>query len=374
MPSYIPAPEAENEAAAHPHRRRRRLSPAQRFTRFLRRFLAVFLSTVLVLLVFLYAVCLVLTHGPSENARTLFVLSAKETSAMKFLPHWFLSDQTIDEILNPPRSSRGPDVYRELSFEPAEGAAPETPEPTPLVQTTNDAVTDEIEVIDIRKPTFKGKLMIVHDPSRVVVGTLDQYGGVGLQLMEFVEKYNAVGGTNAGAFEDTNGGGNGGTPDGLVIKDGYINYGRASHFYVDVIGFDQDHVLHVGDMTGQQALDLGIQTGVSFPWGPVLIKDGVKMENLGGGINPRTCIGQRADRAVLLLVVEGRHADSLGATYDDLADLMYEYGAVNAGNLDGGSSSIMIYEGEQITRNSNLVTGSRPMCTCILVLEKGAES
>ena len=40
---------------------------------------------------------------------------------------------------------------------------------------------------------------------------------------------------------------------------------------------------------------------------------------------------------------------------------------MNAANLDGGSSSAMIYNGEQITKGSTII-GSRPMCTAILVL------
>lgn len=47
---------------------------------------------------------------------------------------------------------------------------------------------------------------------------------------------------------------------------------------------------------------------------------------------------------------------------------MYEYGAVNAANLDGGSSSLMYYNGEQVTKGSNLV-GMRQMSTAILVLQ-----
>ncbi len=70
---------------------------------------------------------------------------------------------------------------------------------------------------------------------------------------------------------------------------------------------------------------------------------------------------------MLLAVIEGRHPDSIGATFDDIADLMVEYGAINAANLDGGSSSTMIYEGEQITRGSTLV-GARRLATAILVL------
>ena len=45
-------------------------------------------------------------------------------------------------------------------------------------------------------------------------------------------------------------------------------------------------------------------------------------------------------------------ARSLGATYGDIIDVMVEYGAVNACNLDGGSSSIMVYNGRVISRPS----------------------
>ncbi len=331
--------------------------------------LAVLLSTVLIFAVFLIAVCGIVTHGPSENARRLFVLSCTETSALKFVPRLFLSSEIVESILNPAREEQSPDTFREIGYDQPGSETPA--EPKPLVQIDNTSVSNELEVIDIRKPTFKGKMLIVHDPSRVVVGTLERWGGYGQYLSEFVERYNAVAGTNAGSFEDPGGSGTGGIPDGLVLKDGEISYGKPGYWYNGVLGFDQNHILHVGAMTGQEALDLGLVTAVSFPQGPTLIKDGVKLTNLGGGVNPRTCVGQRADGAVLIVVIEGRHPDSIGATYDDLADLMEEYGAVNAGNLDGGSSSAMIYQGEQITKGSNLI-GARPLATTILVLQEGA--
>ena len=134
-----------------------------------------------------------------------------------------------------------------------------------------------------------------------------------------------------------------------------------------VIGFDSNHILHVGRMSGQTALDRGIVEAVSF--GPALIVNG-KPQNatykLGGGINPRTAIGQRADGAVLLLVIDGRSVSSLGVTYDDLVDIMLSYGAVNAGNLDGGSSTLMVYKGETINSSAYLF-GERVLATAFLV-------
>ena len=91
---------------------------------------------------------------------------------------------------------------------------------------------------------------------------------------------------------------------------------------------------------------------------------------LGSGVNPRTAIGQRSDGALLLLVLDGRSINTLGATMDDVVNIMLEYGAVNAGNLDGGSSSVMVYEGE-IINNCASVTGPRQIPTAFVVLEEG---
>ena len=208
--------------------------------------------------------------------------------------------------------------------------------------------------------------MLIHDPSRVQIASIDSFGGVGKTLSEFLEIYNALGCINAGGFEDENGKGKGGIPEGLVIKNGQITYGSAGSRYVDVVGFDADNVLHVGNMSGQEALNLGLVTATNFNNGPVLIKDGERQSGFVSGINPRSAIGQAADGTVILVAIEGRMVDSLGATFEDLTDIMEEYGAVNAGNLDGGSSSGMYYEGERITRSSSVI-GDRPLPTAIIV-------
>ncbi len=346
----------------------------------------IIIITVLLLAVFLVSVIGILIHGPSEEARRLFVLSVNETSALKFIPYIFLPGDQVDAIIHPVQESEaaalGMPEFTELPYEDSSMNIEEVTSSTPQViiaeLPAESAVSDEwMEVVDIKGATFKGKMMVIHDPSKVVVGTLDAYGAAyhGLYLYRrpgdaedgFIEKYNALGGTNAGGFYDPNGGGNGGTPDGLVIRNGQIAWGSTTGWYINVIGFDSNHILHVGDMSGQQALDLGLESAVSFSPGPVLVKDGVQRTNLGGGMNPRTCIGQCSDGTILLMVLEGRKPDSVGATYDDIAKIMFEHGAVNAANLDGGSSSLMYYNGEQITRGSNLI-GMRQMSTAILVL------
>jgi exopolysaccharide biosynthesis protein len=89
--------------------------------------------------------------------------------------------------------------------------------------------------------------------------------------------------------------------------------------------------------------------------------------NVNSGLNTRTAIGQRADGSVLLLVIEGRQTSSLGATYADLINIMLEFGAVNAANLDGGMSSSMAYQGEEILKNSS-VSATRDMPTAFIIM------
>ena len=141
-----------------------------------------------------------------------------------------------------------------------------------------------------------------------------------------------------------------------------------------MVGLDAEGILIVGKMTGQQALDAGIRWAVSFNMegainGALVVNGEVQSQNLPSGVNPRTAIGQRADGALLLLVLDGRSVDTLGATLKDVCDVMLEYGAVNVGNLDGGSSSVMVYNGEIINSCAS-VTGPRYIPDGFVVLKE----
>ncbi len=328
------------------------------------------ISGMLMFAVFLVLVVAVILRGPSVAARDVFVHSCEETSAMKFVPRLFLGDKLVDSILYPETKE---DTFSLLPVEPDRTEAlgdDDSESDDSAVPDDDDEQWDAgVRVEDVVGGTYRGKMMLVKDPHRVIVGTLKNYGeGMGGRyLPDFVDDYGAVGGTNAGGFDDPDGHGAGGCPLGIVIENGAIKYGEGGTMYRNVMGFDSDGVMHVGDMTGSQALEQGIVTGVSFPLGSILVQNGVGEELGKSGINPRTALGQRADGTVLLLVVEGRHAGSLGASYTDLRDIMLSYDAVTASMLDGGTSSTMIYKGEQITRGSNII-GMRAIPDAILVL------
>ncbi|MBE7016902.1 MAG: phosphodiester glycosidase family protein [Ruminococcaceae bacterium] len=332
------------------------------------RSLAAIVVTLAMILVLLLGVIYILSCGPSPTAQKLFVRSVRETSAVGFLAEIFLSEETVVAI----------DSETELqSTEKTDISLISIPSPTSPAQSTeqqlpsdtadsSESVEDDgIEIVDIKGQNYRGLMMIVDDPMRIFVGTPKYFGGAGLTLMEMCETYDALGGINGGGFYDPDGTGTGGIPDGLVICEGEVLYGSPGSRY-SCIGFDSQGILHVGNMTPGEAMDADIQWAVSF--GPVLISNGNVMDDdiLASGVNPRTAIGQRADGAVLLLVVDGRQLESLGATYADLADIMSQFGAVNAANLDGGSSTLMVYEGEIINSCAS-VGGPRPISTSFLI-------
>ena len=101
-------------------------------------------------------------------------------------------------------------------------------------------------------------------------------------------------------------------------------------------------------MTAARAKELNIRDGCCF--GPALIINGTinqKAYSANSGFNPRTAIGQRADGAVIFVCIDGRQVGSPGGTYADIINIMVEFGAVNACNMDGGSSSVMMYRDER---------------------------
>ena len=83
--------------------------------------------------------------------------------------------------------------------------------------------------------------------------------------------------------------------------------------------------------------------------------------------HPRTAIGVLADGRALLLVVDGRQpALSVGMSLEELAQLLVEFGAVDAINLDGGGSTTMVVDKAIVNRPSD-ATGERPVSDAIIV-------
>ena len=318
------------------------------------RFFLVFFTIIFIFLFSLVGLCHTLLTGPSDTLRDQVVLSAMQASATKWLPGLFLDDELVEAIC-----TRSADVQEEIipmgAFVSSSGEKNGTSD---LTDTSGDAFVDEwADAVDgmIYKTysgsSFKAYILIVKDPSRIYVGTSSDFHDEnvkGDRIFDIVEREGAVAAINAGEYWDVGGKGTGGAPIGLTYSKGDCVWddGLKRTF----IGFDEDNVLQVfNSMTKTKAEELKIRDAVSFQTGNVLITnndENVTLHYAEGnvGMAQRTAIAQRADGAVILVVTDGRTASCLGATRNDIIDLLVTEGAVVAGMLDGGSSAMMYYE------------------------------
>ncbi len=331
--------------------------------------LIVLLETVLLAVIGLYCAMFILVKGPSTATRDLFVLTVRETSAAGFLANLYFTEAEIEAIVSSGTQGELEDTDTSLIEIPSE-TAPSDEQQGPVTDAWGlvDSDGDGIIVETVRSGHYTGYMMVVLDPSRVVMGARpEEFGVKGYTVQQQIKQHNAVAGINGGGFVDPQGQGDGSIPNTMVVYDGEIYYpekGVAQGF----VGIDDKHILHVGYLSAADIKAKNIRYGVGF--GPALVSNGKPVETKASGLNPRTGIGQRSDGAMLLLVIDGRQTGSLGATYEDMTEVFLSYGAVNACNLDGGSSSIMWYQGDYINNNASLV-GIRPMPTTFLVLKEG---
>ena len=300
------------------------------------------------LLVTIYSVGLIFCYGPSVHARNLFVTTLLETGQMKFMVKLFASNKLVQEIVNDNSMSTFTEEVDE-----------------DLINMESELDKDGIELVEIAGSTYMAKMIIVNDPARVKLATI--YDGswkeYGVTLDKLVTSADAFAGINGGLYySDSN---KGGRPLGLVVKDGVIEYNNPTGIRgLHLVGFNEDNLLKIIDLSGKNESEVEnviktekIRDAVAFQEEASdannhfvkLIINGEEREVIGSGsgANPRTAIGQRSDGSVLLLVTDGRGANGhLGATASDLIEIMSEYGAVNAANIDGGSSSSMYYDGK----------------------------
>lgn len=327
-------------------------------------------ETVLLAALVLYAGMYILAKGPSPAIRKIFVTSVRETSAIGFLADLYFSEEEIEEIeaVKETREYAPTDttLFTVGDDSPSADGVPQ-PDEWGLVDEDGDGIIVE----QIKGAGYSGYMMVVLDPSRVIMGSVpSSYGSRGYTIDRMVRNFNAVAGINAGGFQDPNGEGDGSLPDSTVVVDGRIYFSNLG-CSGGIAALDSNHILHVANaMSDQELIDNDIRYAVCY--GPVLISNGepADPESLRDSLNPRTAIGQRSDKAMLLLVIDGRQVSSMGASYQDEVEIMQRYGAVNAINLDGGSSSVMWYRGSYINKTASVI-GIRPVPTSFLVLKEG---
>ena len=281
-------------------------------------------------------------HGPSESAKELFATTILETGQLKFLANVFLSKDELQEIVDK-------NSLQDMDVEVDEN----------LINTEGNKEKELIEIHNVSGDGFEGTMMVVNDPSKISLATTYPWSEYGKELGVIVDEAGAIAGVNGGIYYSS--GNKGGRPYGVTVSNGEIQDITLGWSGLYLIGFDENNLLRIISLEGmnksaveKMVKEEKIRDAISFQEESSdannhfvkLIINGEKRElsGKGSGQNPRTAIGQRKDGSVLILVTDGRGKNGhLGATASDLIDIMAEYGAVNAANVDGGSSSSLYY-------------------------------
>lgn len=199
---------------------------------------------------------------------------------------------------------------------------------------------------------YQGVLAVAKDPSRLSVKNASSLGSVGQHAGTIAANNNGVLAMTGSAFLDDGGVGNGGALAGYTMSDGegrgyHMGYGNKR------IELRENNFFYITDVTSP----VHEETTDAVEFAPALIVDGqiIVDENCTWmGIHPRTVIGQSDLGEILMLAIEGRQVGrSMGTDVVECAGILKRHNCMQALNLDGGTSTILWYDGEYVVRCSN---------------------
>ena len=298
-------------------------------------------------------------YGPFNNLKKTVVGASMFSFSHQYIAKLFLSNQQIDKILN-------------------DNATKVTPKKTTKTSGAISAFShnSNIECNKIEGIKFDGYLLVIHDPTRVRIGCTGKLGTQGEKTSQIAKEYNAIAAINGGGFTDKSSNskaiwtGTGAFPEGVVIENGQVVYPKegiknTTKILGHIAGITYDGLLLVGNYSLKDLIQKNIRDAIVY--GPPLIMNGIPQSDINNqGTAPRTAIGQRADGSILFLVADGRQLLKVGATIQDIQNIMIQENAINAINLDGGASTTMYYEG-QVLNNPSDKFGERPIPTIFYV-------
>lgn len=315
---------------------------------------------------------LFLLYGPWSGFRDWLITTAMSSMRHQYLATWFYDDKTIQECLNKNKVVEVSGVTDEntieiVDYDKKEEVVYANEYERQILE--KDENNNDYKIIKIDGGNdYEGYMAVIYDPSRIEVATSSYIGRNGEYLTDISKKNNALVAINGGGFIDENNKGSGATPIGITMSKGKLLSNSGGTF--GLIGFNNENKLLLGKITSTQAKQRGIRDCVSF--GPYLILNGEKSQiygNGGWGKAPRTAIGQRADGIVLFLVLDGNRTLGKGATIKDMIEIFERYGAINASNLDGGTSTSMTVKEKTVNNPTNLSGGSgtRPIPSAFIL-------
>lgn len=323
-------------------------------------------------------ILLFLLYGPYNGFRDWLITTAMTTMTHQYFATWFYNDETINSVLDKNKvietnETTDTSLIDTDSSYASSGNYKNEYERQILER---DPKNNDYKIINISGKGYSGYLVAVYDPSRIKTVVTAKLGSSGQYLTTMAENNDALIAINGGGFNDPNFNSTGGSPLGITVTNGKYVTTASYKGSGGLMGFTEDDKFVLGKMTVTEAKKMKIRDAVTF--GPFLIVNGKSSEVLGNGgwgTAPRTAIGQRKDGIVLFLVVDGRTASKPGADMDDLIEIMENYGAYNAANLDGGTSSVLVVNNTIVNDpiDSTGAHKTRPISTGFIVTKDDSD-
>lgn len=329
----------------------------------------------------------VILYGPTTNIKKIVVATVMGTRH-KYLITTFLSQAEIDKLTNTnPQNTSTSDSSVQDSNEKQQNAI------DVKYKNKNDITEYDIST----SGRYNAYLLEIKDPTKVKVAFSNKLGTHGQKTSEMAKIKNALAAINGGSFSDKGSiggvsssqgsigatyGGAAAYPGGFVIADGKLEYpdNSGNDTKEAVVAFAgknstySEGTLVVGKHSANELMKNNVTQAVCFEDSDnrvstlIVNGKGLIRDQLTGGFNPRTVIGQKADGTVLFLVADGRKGilQNSGASYYDLQEILLQHGAQNAAILDGGYSSTMYFNGD-IINSLNGWSGERYVATALYV-------
>jgi len=302
----------------------------------------------------LIAGCFFLVYGPIDSFRNTIINTAMNTKTHQYIAYTFWEEDVVQKVLS--QSAYIPisdkinldDII--LDTAPKDSYEDEYEEAI----LTREPGNEDYKYLKVKVGKYDAHLVAIYDPSKVeLIHSKSFNTGTGQEtIANMCKRMGGVVCINGGMFVDYGWGSD--IPMGYLIKDSKIIWSDHSG-KSNLIGFTKDNKFLLTYSTGKEAIEMGMEDALEF--GPFLIVNGKEMEFVNtsvGGYSraARVAIAQRKDGVVMFLVTEGTHA--AGPTMLEIIETLKRYGAYNAANLDGGTSSQLVINGKLINNPKNI--------------------
>lgn len=314
------------------------------------------LTIFVVIIDILVGICFFVTYGLSSFKNSI-IASALSTKTHQYIAYTFYSEEEIARVL-------AADTYipfdentdlSDIVIDTTEKKSYDNEYDEAIL--TRDEGNDDYKLIPVKVGKYDGYIVAIYDPTKVklIHSKVFNAGGAGKeQVSSMCKRFGGSVCINGGGFVDNGRGSD--IPIGYIIKDGKVIWSDTAG-KGNIIGMSNDGKLVLANATGEEAVAMGIRDGLEF--GPFLIVNGKSLQyqgdNVGGySRSSRTAIAQRKDGIILFFATKGYVHGVSGPTMGEVIEVLKKYGAYNAANLDGGTSTTLVVNNAVINDPRNV--------------------